>query len=236
MNPLSLIDLSFSYKDMPLMKEVTLNLKQGELIGILGSNGAGKTTLFDLICNIKKPSSGHILNSAKRQIYLTQILTPPPLLRMSETGDLIRHLDSSTAPTQSEMLARLERWSPSLYKRYSLISQKKVARCSYGEIRSYFTLTLLLLESDLIILDEPTAGVDAEFRHYIWLAINSARQEGASVLVSSHYTEEIAANCDRFYMLANQRLEAFDSGGEFMSRYNASSLDEAFIKASSHED
>ncbi|MQG96184.1 ATP-binding cassette domain-containing protein [Pseudomonas sp. MN1F] len=236
MNILNLTDLSFSYENLPLIKNVALNLNAGERVGILGSNGAGKTTLFDLICKIKKPSSGQVVNSARSQAYLTQILTPPPLLRMSETGELIRHLSSTVPLSQSEIMARLAKWSPSLYKRYTSISQKKVARCSYGEIRSYFTLTLLLLESDLIILDEPTAGVDAEFRYYIWLAINSARQEGASVLVSSHYTEEIAANCDRFYMLANQRLEAFDSGGEFMSRYNASSLDEAFIKASSHED
>ena len=236
MDVMKLIELSFSYGNMPLMKDISLTLKAGELIGILGSNGAGKTTLFDLICKLKTPSSGRILTSAKRLVYLTQILTPPPLLRMGETGELIRHLNSNTHPNQSEMLARLAKWSPLLYKRYNLISPKKIAHCSYGEIRSYFTLTLLLLQSELIILDEPTAGVDAEFRHYIWLAINSARQEGASVLVSSHYTEEIAANCDRFYMLANQRLEAFESGGVFMSRFNAFSLDEAFIKASSHED
>ncbi|WP_313712746.1 ATP-binding cassette domain-containing protein [Pseudomonas sp.] len=236
MNVLNLIDLRFSYGKIPLMKDISLTVKAGELIGILGSNGVGKTTLFDLICKVKTPSSGQIITSTKRIVYLTQILTPPPLLRMSETGELIRHLNSNAHPNHSEMLARLAKWSPVLHKRYSLISQKKIAHCSYGEIRSYFTLTLLLLQSELIILDEPTAGVDAEFRHFIWLAINSARQEGASVLVSSHYTEEIAANCDRFYMLANQRLEAFDSGGEFMSRYNASSLDEAFIKASSDVD
>ncbi|MCU0126572.1 ATP-binding cassette domain-containing protein [Pseudomonas vlassakiae] len=236
MNILNLKDLSFSYENLPLFKNVTLSLRTGEVIGILGSNGAGKTTLFDLICHIKKPSGGQMLNSARRQAYLTQILTPPPLLRMSETGALIKHLSSTVPPSQSEIMARLARWSPALYKRYDSISQKKVARCSYGEIRSYFTLTLLLLRSDLIILDEPTAGVDAEFRHFIWFAINAARKEGASVLVSSHYTEEIAANCDRFYLLANQRLDAFGSGGDFMSRYNASSLDEAFITASSHED
>lgn len=235
MNILNLVDLCFSYDNTPIMKNISLTLKAGELVGILGSNGAGKTTLFDLICKLKKPSSGTILNSTNRQIYLTQILTPPPLLRMSETGELIRLL-SSTSPSQSELISRLSKWPSSLGKRYNSISKKKAAHCSYGEIRSYFTLTLLLLRSELIILDEPTAGVDAEFRHFKWLAIKAARKEGASVLVSSHYTEEIAANCDRFYMLANQQLKGFRSGEEFMSVYHAASLDEAFIKASTNQD
>lgn len=236
MNILNLENLYFNYDDLSLLNNICLNLEAGELIGILGSNGAGKTTLFDLICRLKTPSSGKIINAARRQAYLTQILTPPPLLRMNETGELIRHLSSDASPSQSEISARLTKWSPSLYKRYNSISQKKVAHCSYGEVRSFFTLTLLLLQSELIILDEPTAGVDAEFRHFIWLAIHSARQEGASVLVSSHYTEEIAANCDRFYLLANRQLKSFASGAQFMALYDASSLDEAFIKASVHGD
>jgi len=86
--------------------------------------------------------------------------------------------------------------------------------------------------SDLIILDEPTAGVDPEFRHFIWLGIKHACSEGASVLVSSHYTQEITASCDRFYMLAHHQLEAFHSADQFLARYQATSLDEAFISAS----
>lgn len=125
MNLLNLTDLSFSYENLPLMRNVVLNLEAGELIGILGSNGAGKTTLFDLICKIKKPSSGQVANSARTQAYLTQILTPPPLLRMSETGELIRHLSSAAQLSEKEIMARLAKWSPSLYKRYASIIQKK---------------------------------------------------------------------------------------------------------------
>lgn len=124
MNILNLVDLCFSYDNTPIMKNISLTLKAGELVGILGSNGAGKTTLFDLICKLKKPSSGTILNSTNRQIYLTQILTPPPLLRMSETGELIRLL-SSTSPSQSELMSRLSKWPSSLGKRYNSISKKK---------------------------------------------------------------------------------------------------------------
>lgn len=232
MNLIKMHNLSFGYKNKPLMENIELTLQRGEIVGVLGSNGAGKTTLFDLICKVKKPAQGTVDNLSRHQAYLTQILTPPPLLRMHEAGRLITSLSLNATPDHVEILSRLAKWSPSLSKRYAEIAKKKAAHCSYGEIRSYFTLTLLLLNSDLIILDEPTAGVDPEFRYYIWLGINSACQEGASFLISSHHTEEITSNCHRFYMLANKRLESFKSGEQFMARHNAKSLDEAFINAS----
>lgn len=231
MDILKITDLCFGYSGTTLMDNIGLNIKQGEMIGILGKNGAGKTTLFDVICNVKKPIQGVVTNSSKHQAYLTQILTPPPLLRMNEASKLITSLAPNDAPDHLEILSKLAQWSPSLSKRYAEIANKKASNCSYGEIRSYFTLTLLLLNSDLIILDEPTAGVDPEFRHYIWLGIHNACREGACVLIASHYTEEITKNCHRFYMLANKRLEAFDSGEQFMACHGAESLDEAFINA-----
>lgn len=236
MRTLIINELSFSYKDKPLLHSLNLHLSSGEAVGILGCNGAGKTTLFDLICKLRKPDHGEIHNYAKHPAYLTQVLTPPPQLRMLEVYDLIIHLNAPSNLCLSEALPRLKAWSPELCKRYSDISRKKASTCSYGEIRSFFTLTLLLMGSDLIILDEPTAGVDPEFRHFIWLGIKHACSEGASVLVSSHYTQEIAANCSRFYMLAHHQLEAFHSGSQFLARYQAASWDEAFINATMSRD
>ncbi|MFJ4348869.1 ATP-binding cassette domain-containing protein [Pseudomonas sp. NPDC089401] len=232
MNILSLSDLTFSYPGRPLFDSVNLHVSQGEAVGLLGMNGAGKTSLFDLICQLKKPQSGTIVNLAQQQAYLSQVLTPPPLLRMHEAGKLITLFNTRQAPKLEASRARLYSWSPPLAKRYADIGEKRASTCSYGEIRSYFTLTLLLMGSDLIILDEPTAGVDPEFRHFIWLGIQHACDEGASVLVSSHYTEEIAQHCTRFYMLAHRKLAAYESGQQFLVHYNADSLDTAFMRAS----
>ena len=231
MNLLTLDKLSFSHPDTPLLQNISLSLSEGEAVGILGCNGAGKTTLFDLICNVRRPSQGNIINVSKCQLYLTQVLTPPPLLKMGEAYELITQLNSTSAPSHHQALARLCQWSPALSKRYANLSEKKASTCSYGEIRSFITLTLLLMGGDLIILDEPTAGINPEFRHYIWLGIKNACADGASVLVSSHYTEEIVMNCHRFYMLAHQRIEPFGNGEAFLTRYSAKSYDEAFINA-----
>lgn len=232
MNLLIINEMTFSYKGKAFLHRLNLHLSPGEAVGILGCNGAGKTTLFDLICKLRQPDHGEVTNRAQHLAYLTQVLTPPPQLRMTEVYEFITHLNAPSTPCLSEALSRLRAWSPALSKRYSDISKKKASTCSYGEVRSFFTLTLLLMGSDLIILDEPTAGVDPEFRHFIWLGIKHACNEGAGVLVSSHYTQEIAANCDRFYMLAHRQLEAFHNSDQFLTHYRATSLDEAFINAS----
>lgn len=232
MSILTLSNVTFSYDRTPLISEANLYLGKGEIVGVLGINGAGKTTLFDLICGTKTAGHGDISNAALHQTYLTQILTPPPLLRMNEAAQLILQLNAPATLDPRDFPKRLSTWSPALAKRYSQISTKKASTCSYGEIRSFFTLTLLLMDSDLVVLDEPTAGVDPELRHYIWLGIKNACREGASVLVSSHYTQEIASNCNRFYMLAKTRLEEFKSTEAFLARHRAASLDEAFVHAS----
>nr|WP_314483026.1 ATP-binding cassette domain-containing protein [uncultured Pseudomonas sp.] len=231
MQLLTLCDVAFAFKERLLFDQVNLHLKPGEVVGILGCNGAGKTTLFDLINGLRRPTGGVIRNHARQPAYLTQILTPPPQLRMGEIYELITLLNMPSFCSIDQALLRMGQRSTALGKRFSTIAQKKASKCSYGEVRSFITLTLLLTGSEVIMLDEPTAGVDPEFRHYIWLGIKSACHEGASVLVSSHYTQEIVDNCTRFYMLAHQRLEAFDRADQLLTRYNANSLDEAFIKA-----
>ena len=89
MNLLSIDNLKYQHNRKTLMENLSLTVKKGELVGVLGINGAGKTTLFDLICKMRKPSHGTIINRAEPQVYLTHILTPPPLLPMREIISII---------------------------------------------------------------------------------------------------------------------------------------------------
>ncbi|MCF5049803.1 ABC transporter ATP-binding protein, partial [Pseudomonas simiae] len=91
----------------------------------------------------------------------------------------------------------------------------------------------LCASPDLVILDEPTAGVDPEFRYHIWRCLEGAAAGGVAVLVSSHNVDEIVAHCDDFYMLSQRQFNRFTDTQGFMDAYSANSLDEAFIHAAS---
>lgn len=217
--------------DKQLFNKASLDITKGTMTGLLGPNGSGKTTFFDMLCGLQQPQSGTVANNASTQLYLSQTVSTPASLRMSEIFNLMANLACNRPPTSTEIAAKFEQWPSQIGKRYLEISKKKPAICSYGEIRCFFTLSLLLIPSELVILDEPTAGVDPEFRHYIWQCLHQAAAQGTTVLVSSHYIEEIANHCDVFHTITNTQFSTFNCAEEYLTHHNAASLDEAFINS-----
>ncbi|EPC03226.1 hypothetical protein L861_23235 [Litchfieldella anticariensis FP35 = DSM 16096] len=224
-------DLDYVISDKVIYSKASMEVNEGEIRGVLGPNGAGKTTFFDIICSLRNADRGIIKNDFLNQVYLSQTIMTPPVLRMGDISRLALSFISPKRPSKQVFLDRLNSWAPEVSNRFSEIWSKKSAICSYGEKRWFFTLTLLASESDLIILDEPTAGVDPEFRHYIWKCLSAAAKEGRAILVSSHNVNEVADNCDVFYMIYGHRFNIFNSSEEFMSCHEADSLDRAFINA-----
>ncbi|AMB87940.1 ABC transporter [Pseudomonas agarici] len=231
MKGLEINSLSFRYSDRMIFQDATLSVQPGAIIGVLGPNGSGKTTLFDIICKLKTPCAGTIQNDFAKELYLSQTLMTPPALRMFDIFEMTNLLCSSTRHAQTQVLDKLSQWSPNIINRYKEIWGKKSALCSYGEKRWFFTLSLLSLDADFIILDEPTAGVDPEFRHYIWQCLHGAANSGTAILASSHNVDEIVDHCNYFYMLSQKQFKRFDNRQFFMDAYDAKSLDAAFIQA-----
>lgn len=225
--------IDFAHKKNKIFNAASMKISEREIIGILGPNGSGKTTLFDLICNISKPNSGLIYNTFERQSYLSQTITTPPLLKMHEIFTMASSLTCEDRHPETQTLNKLKKLAPEIVGRYNELLKKKSAICSYGEKRWFFALLALTNGSDLVILDEPTAGVDPEFRHYIWKCIKGFSMDGGAVLVSSHNTEEIIQNCTCFYMISNKKLKKYMSKDSFLSAYHTKTLDEAFIAAAS---
>jgi len=224
-------NIDFSYTDTPLLTRASLEVAQGDIVGILGPNGSGKTTFFDIVCDLKKAKSGFIKNDFSRFLYLSQIISTPPPLRMRDIFKMVSALSSNEPMTQDKTLKKLSTWSPAIVDRYQDIWNKKSSLCSYGETRWFFTLSLLSISADFVILDEPTAGVDPEFRHYIWQCLHGAAREGTAILVSSHNVDEVINHCDYFYMISQQRFNRFNNGSEFMQKYGVKTVDDAFIRA-----
>ncbi|MQB18978.1 ATP-binding cassette domain-containing protein [Pseudomonas lactis] len=225
--------LDVRYGQHILFKSASLEVEAGTMTGLLGPNGSGKTTFFDVICGLKKLNGGEVQHSFSKLLYLSQIIATPPVFRMFDVFNMMMLFCSDTRVTQRHALEKIEKWSPGIAERYCEIWKKKSSLCSYGEKRWFFTLSLLSVNADLVILDEPTAGVDPEFRYHIWRCLEGATAEGVAILVSSHNIDEIVTHCDDFYMLSQQRFNRFSNAEGFLSRYGGSTLDEAFIHAAS---
>ncbi|SDG62290.1 ATP-binding cassette domain-containing protein [Pseudomonas abietaniphila] len=228
---LDVTNMSFSYGSTVIFENTSMTVAPSKVTGILGGNGSGKTTLFDLICELHLPTSGTIQCTSKNLLYLSQILNIPAVLTMRDIAKMTIALAAFKTAKFDDILNKISDWGAATLERYSRLLKKKASLCSYGEKRWFFTLTLLALEPDILILDEPTAGVDPENRYYIWNALRSAASKGTAVIVSSHDTSEIAQYCHQFYMISQFKLVRFESGEEYMKSYNAQSLDQAFIRA-----
>lgn len=225
--------LDVRYAEHILFHNASLEVKAGSISGLLGANGSGKTTFFDVICGLKKIKGGAIHSSFSKLLYLSQIINTPPVFRMFDIFNMTMLFCSETKITQKHALDKIAKWSSGITERYCEIWNKKSSLCSYGEKRWFFTLSLLCADADLVILDEPTAGVDPEFRYHIWKCLEGAAAEGVAILVSSHNVDEIVAHCDDFYMLSQQRFDRFIDAEGFMRAYGANCLDQAFIHAAS---
>lgn len=224
-------EMDFNYGAHNVFENANLVAYQGTVVGIMGANGAGKTTFFDILCGLRKPSKGHVTRACASPLYLSQTLSTSPSLRLGELFAMVVCLNGNISVSRDEAVQYLSRWSPPLAQRFEGLWNKRPGQCSYGQIRYFFALTLLCLPSPLILLDEPTAGVDPEHRHYIWQCIHAARQEGATILVASHHIEEITRHAQTFWMIRHKQFECFDSQQAFLQRFPAADVDAAFIRA-----
>ncbi|MDU9393884.1 ABC transporter ATP-binding protein [Pseudomonas sp. zfem002] len=221
--------LSLKFKDKVLFDNANILIGKNEITGIIGKNGAGKTTFFDLICAIRRPDRGTLENLTHQHSYLSQTLGMPATLSMKEIYEMTAALSCARIPSLATTLQTFHAWDTRLATKFSETLKKRPSHCSYGEIRFFFTLSLISFAKELLILDEPTAGVDPESRHYIWSFIKKARENGATIIVSSHNIQEICEHCDSFHLIHNQQFSRFDSAQAFMSRFGGATLDDAFI-------
>ena len=183
------------------LKDVNLEIRQGEIFALLGPNGAGKTTLISIICGIVNPSSGVILadghdvirdyRAARSKIGLVpQELTTDAFESVLDTVKFSRGLFGKAAnPAYLEKVLRdLSLWE----KRDS-----KIMTLSGGMKRRVLIAKALSHEPRILFLDEPTAGVDVQLRRAMWDMVRGLRQSGVTIILTTHYIEEAQEMADR---------------------------------------
>ena len=211
-----------------------LEVPAGEFFGLLGPNGAGKTTLINGICNLIRLTGGsievfgepHGSLTARRMIGVAE--QDPNLDRfLSVRESLVYHggyfgMDRRAAESRAD----------EMIDAFDLRAKAKVRtpKLSGGMKRRLTLARALLHRPQLVILDEPTAGVDVELRQDLWRYIRRLHEEGTSILLTTHYLEEAEALCDDIALIGAGQIIARDTPDGLKRRYGVGSLEEVYLQ------
>ena len=196
-------NLKKSYGDVEAVKDVSFSIEPGEIFGLLGPNGAGKTTTIRCLCTLMTPDAGELMlngvsvlkepKAARRmlgyiaqEVALDKVLTGRELLELQAA---IYHLPKAKAKSRiEEMLKLLE---------IADIADKQSGTYSGGQKKRLDLAAGLLHQPAVLVLDEPTVGLDIESRSAVWKFLRQLRDEGTTILLTSHYLEEVDALAGR---------------------------------------
>jgi ABC-2 type transport system ATP-binding protein len=208
--PIRITQLVKDYEKLRAVDHVSFEMKRGEIFGLLGPNGAGKTSIISTMVTLEEPTSGKV------EIFGLDVTKEPERVKML-TGfvpqELIHHgyFDVEEIMTfHSGYFGRRknkERIDWLLHK-LSLYDhrKKKVKQLSGGMKRRLLIAKALVHEPKLLLLDEPTAGVDIELRESLWKFVGELKAEGLSILLTTHYIQEAEQLCDRVGIIQKGKL------------------------------
>ena len=200
-------DVTKSYGRQKVLQNVSFEIMEGELFGLLGPNGAGKSTLIDILTGIQSMDSGDIfingksIKTDKVEIRKHLGLVPQDIALLEELNavDNLEYLGGLYGLAGAELKSQIEK----LLEVAGLTDKKKekVKNYSGGMKRRLNIAVAMLHNPSILILDEPTVGVDAQSRQHIFDYIQSLAEQGTTILYTSHYMEEIEALCKRVFIL-----------------------------------
>jgi ABC-2 type transport system ATP-binding protein len=227
--------LSKRYEDGPLaLDSLDLEVEAGSFFGLLGPNGAGKTTLISTICNLARPTGGEIAVfghpasslPARRMVGVAE--QEPNLDRFLTVRETLLYHGGYYGMPREVAADRTDR----MIDVFDLADKRDVRapKLSGGMRRRLLLARALLHEPQLVILDEPTAGVDVELRHELWRYIRRLHAQGTTILLTTHYLEEAEELCDEIALIGEGKIVARGSADDLKERFDAHSLEDVYLK------
>ncbi|HTY74793.1 MAG TPA: ABC transporter ATP-binding protein [Candidatus Nanoarchaeia archaeon] len=214
------VDCRISGKD--ILKGITLNVRRGEIMGLLGKNGAGKTTLLSLISGLRSQTSGEITVLGERMPAHTAELRRKMGFVLQENA-LYEELTLFENLKFSASLYNVQNSSKRILEVLEILglSERRnqvVSTLSGGLKRRTAIARAFLHDPELFIIDEPTLGVDADTRHALWAYLRLLRLKSKTVIVATNYLDEVLALCDRVAVLGEGVLLAVAEPRELVRR------------------
>src|SRR6478736_6854651 len=202
-----------NFGDVHAVRGIDLEIQPGEMVAFLGPNGAGKTTTIDMVLGLSRPTAGEVevVGMAPREAIARGLVAA-----VMQTGGLLKDLTvRETVQYTASLFADTKPVDAVLESAgITEIAERKVAKCSGGEQQRLRFAMALLSDPALLLLDEPTTGMDVEGRRAFWSAIRQDAEKGRTVLFATHYLEEADQYADRIVLISKGRIVADGSGSE----------------------
>lgn len=218
------------------LKDINFKIYQGEVLGLLGVNGAGKTTLSSIIASLHPPTSGDVLWNSK-SIYQDVIAYRRIIGFCPQFPNLDKDLSIEENLVFSGLYfglskKEIEKRKEMLIEQLELgVYRKSTAKVLSGGYKQRFLIARTLMHRPkLVILDEPTVGLDAHIRRQLWEIIKSLKKEGVTVLLTTHYLDEAEYLSDRVCFIHEGKMYTIDSPHSLKKKYNKDSLEEVFLQ------
>ena len=231
MNAIRTDGLTKRFGRVTALDELNLTVDRGEVMGYLGPNGAGKTTTIRLLLGLLRPTSGRCevfgLDANRQAVEAHRRLSFVP----GEASLWPRLTGAETLHVLGSVHGRVDtRYRDELTERFELDPSKKVRAYSKGNRQKVLLIAALMTRADLLVLDEPTAGLDPLMEQIFRECVHEAKARGQSVFLSSHILSEVEALCDRVAILRAGRLVELGSLDE-LRHLAALSVDATFAGA-----
>jgi|SRR5271157_115429 len=228
--------LTKDYGDVRAVDGLTLSIPEAEVFGLLGPNGSGKTTTINCLTGLLRPTSGTIkvngfdVRTHQREAREVMGVSPQetaiyPYLSGKENVSLFGELYSVPKAT---LRPRVDQ----VLEKVGLLEDagRRVGKYSGGMKRRVSIAMALVTDPKIVLLDEPTVGMDPQARRAVWDFILDLRDRGKTVVLTTHYMEEAEELCDQVAIIDHGKLIALGSPGDLKSKYGARDLEDVFIQ------
>ena len=234
-------NVSCSRKGKKILEDVTLDVESGSVMGLLGPNGAGKTTLIRLVAGLARPDAGtiHVCgeDAAKRSVRFRRLIGLVPQENTLESELTVG--ESLLAYARLYGINDAKEMVHQTAERYHLSDflDKRPEEISGGMKRRAVIARAAMTDPAVLLLDEPSAGLDPDLRQEVWALIRKLRDAGKTLLLTTHYMDEAERLCGRIAFLRAGRLRAVDTAeGIRAAAGDAKDLEQAFLRLSHEEE
>jgi ABC-2 type transport system ATP-binding protein len=225
---LRIANLTKRYGGTVVVENLSLEIQPGEVVGLLGPNGAGKSTTINVVSGVARPGEGRITifgydnlaryREARRLVgVMHQEIVIDPFFQIGQALKIHSGFYGvPDDPAWRELLIERLALGPHLHKRMNKLSG--------GMKRRFMVAKALIHKPRLLILDEPTAGVDVDLRRALWEFVREINVQGTTVLLTTHYLEEAEQMCGRIAIMNSGKLVTVDTTRNLMSRVDQKTL------------